>query len=59
MVRMLVSADAENCILKNQINSKNQTPEQMDRNKKYEHYFNNIWDLAMNKADATFEKLYA
>jgi hypothetical protein len=53
----LVHSDAENGILKNEKNIKNQKPEHLDPEKIFAHCFLNIWELSASKNQICLEKL--
>ena len=57
MVNILLFSDAEGSILRNEKNSRNLKPEQLDKNERYPFIFNNIFDLAATKTTQAAEKL--
>jgi hypothetical protein len=57
MIKLLIFADAESSLLKNECNFRNQKPEDLDNDKLYSHLFSNIWDACSTRTQTSFERL--
>lgn len=58
LIKILIKADLESSILRNERNLRNQKPEHMDTEKKFDHIFYNIFELiSLKNNNKALEKL--
>lgn len=57
MVKFLIFSDAESNILKYEKNARNKRPSSLDKEKKYQCYFQNPWELVTFRTPQAFNEL--